>query len=117
MSDVVRRLDDASVRRARVPGTTKPRLCNEALEPALTSAETEAMVAAAATKLEELFDVLQIDHRNDHNTRDTPHRVARMYVHEMLQGRYSAPPEISEFDNAQGFDNLIVSGPLELRST
>ena len=122
MSDVVLRLDEAgagsSGRRLRTGATPRqPRLCNESLDPALTDAEADAMMAAAATKLEELFDVLQIDHRNDHNTRGTPRRVAKMFVQEMLHGRYSAPPEITEFENAQGFDNLIVTGPIELRST
>jgi GTP cyclohydrolase I len=75
------------------------------------------MVSAAAKKLEELFDVLWIDHRNDHNTRDTPRRVAKMLVEETLRGRYDAPPPITEFENVQGFDQLIVTGPIELRST
>ena len=74
------------------------------------------MLAAAAQKVEELFDVLRIDHRNDHNTRETPLRVAKMFVEEILQGRYTAPPRITEFDNAQAYDQLIVTGPLEIRS-
>jgi GTP cyclohydrolase IA len=92
------------------------RLCNEALDQPLTEAEREAMMMAAAQKVEELFDILRIDHRNDHNTRETPQRVAKMYVEEILGGRYSAPPKITEFDNAQAYDQLIVTGPIELRS-
>jgi GTP cyclohydrolase IA len=92
------------------------RLCNEALDQPLTEAEREAMMAAAAQKVEELFDILRIDHRNDHNTRETPQRVAKMYVEEVLDGRYTAPPKITEFDNAQAYDQLIVTGPLEVRS-
>ena len=92
------------------------RLCNEALAEPMAEAEREAMIAAAAQKVEELFDVLRIDHRNDHNTRDTPQRVAKMFVEEILQGRYTAPPRITEFDNAQAYDQLIVTGPLEIRS-
>jgi GTP cyclohydrolase I len=92
------------------------RLCNEALDQPLTQAEREAMMAAAAQKVEELFDILCIDHRNDHNTRETPQRVAKMYVEEILEGRYTAPPKITEFDNAQAYDQLIVTGPIELRS-
>jgi GTP cyclohydrolase I len=75
------------------------------------------MIGSAAKKLEELFDTLQIDHRNDHNTRDTPQRVAKMLIEEVLRGRYDSPPKITEFENAQGFDQLIVTGPIELRST
>ena len=74
------------------------------------------MIKVAAQKVEELFDVLRIDHRNDHNTRETPQRVAKMFVEEILQGRYTAPPRITEFDNAQAYDQLIVTGPLEIRS-
>jgi GTP cyclohydrolase IA len=92
------------------------RLCNEALDEPIQDAERTAMIAAAAQKLEELFDVLRIDHQNDHNTRDTPKRVAKMFVEEILQGRYTAPPRITEFDNAQAYDQLIVSGPIDVRS-
>jgi GTP cyclohydrolase I len=92
------------------------RLCNEALAEPMAQADREAMIAAAAQKVEELFDVLRIDHRNDHNTRETPLRVAKMFVEEILQGRYTAPPRITEFDNAQAYDQLIVTGPLEIRS-
>ena len=92
------------------------RHCNEALDQPLDDVERATMLAAAAQKVEELFDVLRIDHRNDHNTRETPLRVAKMFVEEILQGRYTAPPRITEFDNAQAYDQLIVTGPLEIRS-
>jgi GTP cyclohydrolase I len=92
------------------------RHCNETLDQPLDHAERESMIAAAAQKVEELFDVLRIDHRNDHNTRETPQRVAKMFVEEILQGRYTAPPRITEFDNVQSYDQLIVTGPIEVRS-
>lgn len=94
-----------------------PRLANEGVNGALDPAERAAMIGAAASKLEELFDILQVDYRNDHNTRDTPRRVARMFVEEIMHGRYCEPPEITEFDNAHGFDQLIVTGPIDVRST
>jgi GTP cyclohydrolase I len=92
-------------------------LCNEALDPPLSEAAREGMIAAATQKLEELFDILRIDHANDHNTRETPQRVAKMYVEELLEGRFTAPPKITEFDNALAYDQLIVTGPIEVRST
>jgi GTP cyclohydrolase IA len=70
-----------------------------------------------ARKVEELFDVLKIDYRIDHNTRDTPARVARMLVDETLRGRYDSLPAITEFENVAGYDQLIVIGPIDLRST
>ena len=93
-----------------------PRLCNEPVDGFLDKAEQAIMMASAAKKLEELFDVLQIDHKNDHNMRDTPRRVAKMFVEEVLHGRYSAPPRITEFENVDRYDQLIVTGPIEVRS-
>lgn len=93
------------------------RRANEGLDYALSAAEQAIMTNAAASKLEELFDILQIDYRNDHNTKGTPQRVARMFVAETMSGRYVAAPEITEFDNVEAFDQLIVTGPIEVRST
>jgi GTP cyclohydrolase I len=93
------------------------RLCNEAVQGLSSPLDQALLIGAAAKKLEELFDVLRIDHTNDHNTRETPQRVAKMLVRETLRGRFMAPPEITDFENAQGFDNLIVTGPIDLRST
>jgi GTP cyclohydrolase I len=90
---------------------------NEALARPLAPSEEKTMIAAAAVKIGELLDILRIDHRHDHNTRDTPARVAKMLVHELLRGRFSAAPAITAFDNAEGFDQLIVTGPIAVRST
>ena len=94
-----------------------PSRANEALGGALSEAERAGMIVAASGKLLELLDILHIDHRNDHNTRDTPSRVARMLVNETLRGRFAAPPALTAFDNAEGFDQLIVTGPIVVRST
>jgi GTP cyclohydrolase I len=40
-----------------------------------------------------------------------------MFVEEILGGRFKEPPAITEFDNAEGFDQLLVTGPIEVRST
>jgi GTP cyclohydrolase I len=89
-----------------------PRRANEAVDSPLEPGEAATMIAAATQKIGELLDVL----RNDHNTRDTPARVARMYVEELLRGRFSKPPEITEFDNPECYDQLIVTGPIDVRS-
>lgn len=94
----------------------RPRRANEAIDTPLSDAEREAMTAAAATKIAELFDVLRIDHHNDHNTRDTPQRVARMFVNEIMRGRFAPPPTLTEFDNVQSFGEMIVIGPMDVRS-
>jgi len=93
-----------------------PRRAGDALDRPLNEGERSAMISAAEQKISELFDVLRIDHRHDQNTRETPGRVARSLVDEILGGRYMPPPVITEFENAEQYDELIVTGPIDVRS-
>ena len=96
---------------------TQANLGNQAVVGVMSEAERGVMRDAAARKIEELFDILKIDHRNDHNTRDTPARVAKMFIEETMRGRFTSPPRITDFDNVERCDQLIVTGPIEVRST
>jgi GTP cyclohydrolase I len=95
----------------------RPRLGNSALSTPLSVGDRSQMVAAATAKIAELLNVLQVDHKFDHNTRDTPGRVAKMLVNEVMKGRYTSPPELTRFNNAMGAKELIVTGPIDVRST
>src|SRR4026207_612442 len=75
------------------------------------------MIDSAAQKLSELLEILRIDHRSDANTQDTPHRVARMYVNELLAGRFTAPPRLTECAAVEPSGELMMAGPIERRST
>ena len=88
----------------------------ETVDAPLTAEQKILMIDAAAAKFSEFLDILRID-LSDPNTRDTPRRVARMYVDELLAGKYAAPPRLTEFDSTESLDDLIVTGPIELRST
>jgi GTP cyclohydrolase I len=94
-----------------------PRLGNSALARPLNPIEHAEMVSAATAKIAELLSVLQVDHRSDHNTRETPKRVARMLVNEVMKGRFVSPPKLTEFANLTSSRELIVMGPIEVRST
>ena len=81
----------------------RSQLGNGTAEGYMGQAERSAMIRAATEKLGELFDALRIDHLDDHNTRDTPGRVARMLVEETLRGRYDAPPTHHRLRQCRGF--------------
>ena len=66
-----------------------------------------------------LLGVLQslvIDVEGDHNTRDTARRVAKMYVNEVFRGRYVPAPPVTEFPNAEHLNELMIVGPITVRS-
>ncbi len=57
-----------------------------------------------------------IDTDSDHNTQDTARRVAKMYLSEVFKGRYHLPPTITEFPNAEHLNELMIVGPITVRS-
>jgi GTP cyclohydrolase I len=59
---------------------------------------------------------LVIDIENDHNTRDTSKRVAKMFLKEVFGGRYVSMPPVTEFPNASGLNELMAFGPITVRS-
>jgi GTP cyclohydrolase I len=70
----------------------------QAAENVYMSEETRAvMTLEASKKLEEFFDTIKLDYKRDENLKDTPMRVASMYINELMVGRYTAPPRIEAF--------------------
>ena len=63
-----------------------------------------------------VLESLVIDTANDHNTTDTAKRLAKMYVKEVFNGRYVKSPEIPEFPNAGRLNELMIVGPITVRS-
>jgi len=63
-----------------------------------------------------VLDSLVIDRENDHNTRETAKRVAKMMLTETFGGRYKPFPKITSFPN-MGYKSMYTSGPISIRST
>jgi len=78
--------------------------------------ELDALKAEVEGRLLEVLNSLVIDTENDHNTRDTAARVAKMYLTEVFRGRYAAPPPVTEFPNVEGLNELMIVGPITVRS-
>ena len=72
-------------------------------------------------EVEEAFQgvlkALLINTDEDHNTKDTARRVAKMIVHEIFRGRYYPPPKVTAFPNAKQYDQIYMSGPITINST
>ena len=72
-------------------------------------------------EVEEAFQgvlkALLINTDEDHNTKDTARRVAKMFVHEIFRGRYYPPPKVTAFPNAKQYDQIYMSGPITINST
>lgn len=62
--------------------------------------EVKQLVDEAALAFEKVLDAMIIDYENDPNSMDTPRRLAKMYINELFEGRFTPPPEVTEFPNA-----------------
>ena len=69
-----------------------------------------------AERMQALLESLVIDTESDHNTQDTARRVAKMYLNEVFAGRYRAAPDMTEFPNVEKLNELLVVGPITVRS-
>jgi len=69
-----------------------------------------------AERMQALLESLVIDTESDHNTQDTARRVAKMYLNEVFAGRYRAAPDMTEFPNVEKRNDLLVVGPITVRS-
>jgi GTP cyclohydrolase I len=81
-----------------------------------SDAELDAIEDEVTANLQGVLEALVIDTVNDHNTQGTARRVARMFVREVFNGRYQKSPRITEFPNAEHLNELMIMGPITVRS-
>jgi GTP cyclohydrolase I len=67
-------------------------------------------------RMQEVLRALVIDTDSDHNTQETAQRVARMYIDEVFRGRYVPMPAVTEFPNVERLNELMIVGPITVRS-
>ena len=78
--------------------------------------ELERLLDEVEIKMQGVLDSLIIDTANDHNTDNTARRVAKMYLNEVFRGRYVPAPPVTEFPNAEHLNELMIVGPITVRS-
>jgi len=75
--------------------------------------ELTELIDELTEKFEDVLDGLVIDRKNDPNSMDTGRRLAKMYVKELMQGRYFPMPNATAFPN---HTNEPYTGMLVVRS-
>jgi len=102
--------------RERVLAAKKRFHANDNIAQFIEPGELEALLDEVKGKMQGVLDSLVIDTKSDHNTGDTAKRVAKMYVQEVFKGRYVSAPPITEFPNAEHLNELMIVGPITVRS-
>jgi GTP cyclohydrolase I len=87
------------------------------IAPYITEDEKKLLIDEIAIKFEGVLDSLIIDRHDDPNSKGTAKRLAKMYVREIMGGRYEDAPEATAFpnDSEDRYDGMLVVRA-ELRS-
>jgi GTP cyclohydrolase I len=89
---------------------------NDNISEFLIEGDIERLQEEVQEKVQALLDSLVIDTTNDHNTKESAKRIAKMYLREVFAGRYDAMPKVTEFPNAKQLDEIYTLGPISIRS-
>ena len=72
--------------------------------------EREQLIEELTRNFEGVLDGLVIDRANDPNSQDTARRLAKMYINELMSGRYNPRPNATAFPNHTdaAYDGMLV---------
>ena len=102
--------------RERIVAARKRYNANDNIADFIQPGELELLLDEVTDKMKGVLDSMVIDTEHDHNTNNTARRVAKMYLKEVFNGRYVKAPAITEFPNAEHLNELMIVGPITVRS-
>lgn len=102
--------------RDRITKTNTRYHANDNIAQFVEPGELDELLAEVEQKIASVLESLVIDTQSDHNTQETGRRVAKMYINEIFKGRYVPMPAVTEFPNASHLNELMIIGPLTVRS-
>ena len=89
---------------------------NDNISQHIRAGELEELKAEVAVHMQSVLESLVIDTVSDHNTQETAKRVAKMFIDEVFRGRYVPAPKVTEFPNFSRLNELMIVGPITVRS-
>ena len=83
---------------------------NDNISEVLQKGDKEALIEEAIPAFENVLQKLLIDTKTDPNSQDTARRMAKMYINEIMSGRYDPMPNPSAFPNyiEGGYEGMLV---------
>jgi GTP cyclohydrolase I len=102
--------------RERLLAARKRFNANDNIADFIQPGELDHLLDEVTDKMQGVLNSMVIDTAHDHNTENTARRVAKMYLKEVFNGRYVPAPTITEFPNAEHLNELMIVGPITVRS-
>ena len=114
--DELSRLSASDRIRYRLVGAQARYHANDNIAPFIRDGELDELRAEVEARMQEVLQALVIDTESDHNTLHTARRVAKMFISEVFAGRYQPMPALTEFPNVARLNELMIIGPIKVRS-
>jgi GTP cyclohydrolase I len=89
---------------------------NDNIAAFIREGELDELKLEVEARMQEVLEALVIDTVSDHNTNETARRVAKMFLSEVFRGRYVPIPAVTEFPNFSRLNELMIVGPVKVRS-
>ena len=83
---------------------------------ARTPEEIEQMIEKAATAYASFLEAVGFNHTADRQTEDTPRRVAKAWLKDLIIGSVTNEPNITTFPNDEGYDGLVIQSGIPITS-
>ena len=94
----------------RIKASDKRFFANDCISEFFEEGEKEMLIDELTCRFEGVLDTLIIDRENDPNSQGTGKRLAKMYVNEIMSGRYNEMPNATAFPNHvdNGYKGMLV---------
>ena len=102
--------------RERMAEAKKRYYANDNISAFIEPGDMDKLLDEVEGKMKGVLESMVIDTDRDHNTNNTARRVAKMYLNEVFKGRYLPAPTITEFPNVGHLNELMIVGPITVRS-
>ena len=83
---------------------------------ARTPEEVEQMIVNATKAYAAFLTAVGFDHTADRQTENTPHRVAKAWLKDLIVGSVTDEPNITTFPNDEGYDGLVIQSGIPITS-
>ena len=78
--------------------------------------DIEVMIDKAAAAYGEFLTAVGFDYKADRQTEDTPRRVAKAWLKDLIVGSISDEPNITVFPNDEGYSGLVIQSGIPIVS-
>lgn len=82
----------------------------------LEDSEKTLMIEKLTSHFKEILKDMKYD-LDDQQIKETPKRIAKMWINELFKGNYEKAPDLTVFENTEKINDIVFLGPISVKST